>query len=144
MATRHLSRIIVMQTLYEWQFNNYPKEKSFEIFERNLSEFGQDIDEPEFGRELLRGVMEKIEEIDQILCNSIKSLPYENVPLLEKSILRLATYELLKNDSSVPSRVVINEAIELSKNFGTKATAKFINGVLATVYENIFSKNKSK
>lgn len=140
MTTRHLSRIIIMQSIYEWQFHNYPKDKALEIFERNLKEFGQDIDEPEFGRELIEGIMNNLEEIDNILEKSIKSLPYDQVPLLEKGILRLATYEFLRKDVSVPQKVVINEAVELAKNFGTKATAKFVNGVLATVYENIFIK----
>lgn len=142
MATRHLSRIIVMQSLYEWEFHHYPKDKALEIFNRNLEEFGQDIDEPDFGRELIKGVMDNLEKIDNILEQSIKSLPYNQVPLLEKNILRLATYEFLRNDPPVPHKVVINEAVELAKNFGTKATAKFINGVLATVYENILSKTK--
>lgn len=142
MATRHLSRIIVMQSLFEWQFHNYPKEKILEIFERNLEEFGQDIDEPEFGRELVKGIIDNLEKIDDILRNSVKSLPYDQVPLLEKSILRLATYEFLKSDPAVPHKVVINEAVELAKNFGTKATSKFINGVLATVYENMLAKTQ--
>jgi N utilization substance protein B len=137
MATRHLSRIIVVQSLYEWAFHGYEKEKCLEIFERNLQEFGQDIDEPEFGRNLVRGIMENLETIDKILKESIKSLPYEQVPLLEKSILRLAVYELLNESEATPYKVAINEAIEIAKNFGTTATAKFINGVLGTVYDNI-------
>jgi len=137
MATRHLSRIIVVQSLYEWSFHGYEKEKCQEIFERNLQEFGQDIDEPEFGRNLIKGIMENLETIDKILKESIRSLPYEQVPLLEKSILRLAVYELLNESEATPHKVAINEAIEIAKNFGTTATAKFINGVLGTVYENI-------
>jgi transcription antitermination protein NusB len=137
MATRHLSRIIVMQSLYEWAFNKYPPEKAQEIFERNLSDFGKDIDEPNFGRNIFLGVVSNISKIDEILSKSVKSLPFSQIPLLEKSILRLATYELIENKKETPPKVVINEAIELAKNFGTKATAKFINGVLATVLENI-------
>jgi N utilization substance protein B len=137
MATRHLSRIIVMQSLYEWAFNNYPPEKAQEIFERNLSDFGKDIDEPNFGRNIFLGVISNLSKIDEILSKSVKSLPFSQIPLLEKSILRLATYELIENKKETPPKVVINEAIELAKNFGTKATAKFINGVLATVLENI-------
>lgn len=143
MATRHLSRIIVMQSLYEWAFNNYELDKWSEIFERNLNEFGQDIDEPEFGRDLIRGIIENLQTIDDIIKNSVRAIPFEQMPLLEKSILRLATYELLNESEAVPSKVVINEAIELAKNFGTMATAKFINGVLGTIYENI-SKLKTK
>lgn len=137
MATRHLSRIIVMQSLYEWAFNDYEENKWQEIFERNLKEFGQDIDEPEFGRNLMKGVVENLNIIDEIIKNSVRSIPFEQMPLLEKSILRLATYELLNESEAVPSKVAINEAIELAKNFGTNATAKFINGVLSTIYENV-------
>jgi len=137
MATRHLSRIIVMQSLYEWAFNDYDPKKWEEIFERNMKEFGQDIDEPQFGRELMAGVVKNLNLIDDIIKKSVKSLPFEQIPLLEKSILRLTTYELLNESEATPHKVAINEAVELAKNFGTPATAKFINGVLATVYENI-------
>jgi len=136
MATRHLCRIIAMQSLYEWAFHDY-KNNWQEIMERNLQEFGQDIDEPEFLRRLVRGVVENLDTIDNILKESVKSLPFEQIPLLEKSILRLATYELLKGGEETPYKVAINEAIELAKNFGTQATSKFINGVLGTVYSKI-------
>jgi N utilization substance protein B len=136
MATRHLCRIIAMQSLYEWAFHDY-KNNWQEIMERNLQEFGQDIDEPEFLRKLVRGVVENLDTIDNILKESVKSLPFEQIPLLEKSILRLATYELLKGGEETPYKVAINEAIELAKNFGTQATSKFINGVLGTVYSKI-------
>ncbi len=140
MATRHLSRIIVMQSLYEWSFNGYQKDKWNEIFERNLQEFGQDIDEPEFARNLMKGIVENLETLDEVLKKSVKSLPFDQIPLLEKNILRLATYEMMFQSESVPYKVAINEAIELAKNFGTEATSKFINGVLGTVYENIVKK----
>lgn len=126
-----------MQSLYEWAFNAYQPNKWKEIFERNLQEFGQDIDEPEFGRNLIKGIVENLETIDNIIKSSVKSIPFEQMPLLEKSILRLTTYELLNESEAVPSKVAINEAVELAKNFGTNATAKFINGVLGTIYENI-------
>ncbi len=137
MATRHLSRIIVMQSLYEWAFNDYQSDKWKEIFERNLQEFGKDIDEPDFARNLMEGIVKNLDLIDSIIKNSVRSLPFEQIPLLEKSILRLSTYELINESDAIPHKVAINEAIELAKNFGTKATAKFINGVLGTVYENI-------
>jgi N utilization substance protein B len=136
MATRHLCRIIAMQSLYEWAFHGY-KNNWQEIMERNLKEFGQDIDEPEFLRKLMKGVVENLDTVDNILKESVQSLPFEQIPLLEKSILRLATYELLKGNNETPYKVAINEAIELAKNFGTQATSKFINGVLGTVYSKI-------
>lgn len=137
MATRHLSRIIVLQSLYEWAFNDYQPDKWNEIFTRNLQEFGRDIDEPEFAKNLMEGVVKNLNLIDDIIKKSVKSIPFEQIPFLEKSILRLSAYELLNESESTPHKVIINEAIELAKNFGTKATAKFINGVLGTIYENI-------
>ncbi len=133
-----------MQSLYEWAFNDYQPDKWQEIFERNLKEFGQDIDEPEFGRNLMKGIIENLSTIDDIIKNSVRSIPFEQMPLLEKSILRLTTYELLNESEAVPAKVAINEAIELAKNFGTNATAKFINGVLGTIYENITKLKSSK
>lgn len=134
MATRHLCRIIVMQTLYEWAFYNYQKDWQA-ILERNMADFGQDIDEPQFAYELAKGVINNLETIDKILQESTRALPYQQVPLLEKSILRLATYELLRKKVGVPPKVAINEAVELAKNFGNQSTARFINGVLGTIYE---------
>lgn len=136
MATRHLCRIIVMQTIYEWSFYNYKNDWE-RILERNLNEFGKDVDEPDFAKNLMRGVVENLSKIDQILKESVRSLPFEQIPLLEKSILRLATFELMRKSSETPQKVAINEAVELAKNFGTEATAKFINGVLGTIYEKL-------
>ena len=94
MATRHLCRIIVLQSLYEWSFWGYTKEEADKIFERNFEEFGQDIDEPDFAKILLHGVVENIEFIDEKIKAHAKSLPFENIPLIEKNILRLAIFEM--------------------------------------------------
>lgn len=137
MATRHLGRIIALQTLYEWSFWNYPENKWKEILERNLEEFGQDIKYENFTRELVEGVVKNLEFIDNVIKQSSKNWPFEHIPLMEKNILRIAIYEIyFKDKNEVPLKVAINEAIELAKNFITEASAKFINGVLGTVYEN--------
>lgn len=138
MATRYLCRIIVLQTLYEWAFWNYEPGKWEEILERNLQEFGQDIDEPEFARRIVKGIVDNLEFIDQKIIDSTKSISFENMSILEKNILRLAVYELYFQDpKEVPYKVAINEAIELTKNFSTEGAAKFINGVLGSIYESL-------
>lgn len=143
MATRHLSRIIVLQSLYEWSFWSYPPNKWQEFFEENLEEFGGDIDELEFARDLMRGIVENLEFIDSIIKKCSKNWPFEHIPLLEKNILRIAIYEIFfKDKKEVPIKVSINEAIILAKNFITPASAKFINGVLGTVYEEYQKKEK--
>jgi len=145
MATRHLSRIIVLQTLYEWSFWKYEKDKWREIFERNLKEFGQDIDEPDFSRKLIEGIVNNLDFIDEVIKKSSKNWPFEHIPLMEKNILRIAIYEIyFKDKNEVPIKVAINEAIELAKNFITEASAKFINGVLGTVYKNYLAEQNAK
>ncbi len=136
MSTRHLCRIIVLQSLYEWSFWGYPEGKWKIFFEENLKEFGSDIDEPEFARKIIEGVVNNLEFIDEIIRRNTKHWPYEQIPLLERNILRIAVYEIyFQNHNEVPLKVSINEAVVLAKSFLNEAAAKFINGVLGSVYE---------
>ncbi|GBD34431.1 N utilization substance protein B [bacterium HR35] len=145
MATRHLSRIIVLQTLYEWSFWGYPENKWQQIFERNLKEFGADIEEKDFPKKLIEGIIQNLNFIDEVIKKSSKNWPFEHIPLMEKNILRIAVYEIYFQDKNeVPLKVAINEAIELAKNFITEPSAKFINGVLGTVYENYLAEQNAK
>ncbi len=137
MATRYLCRIIVLQSLYEWSFWNNDQSKWEEILDRNLSEFGQDIDEPEFAQKIMAGVIKNLEFIDDKIRTHTKSISFENMSLLEKNILRIATYELyFQNPSEVPYKVSINEAIELTKEFGSQDGHKFVNGVLNAIVKS--------
>lgn len=137
MATRHLARTIVIQSLYEWDF--YKKEADLtKIVERNLSQLGVGIDEPEFVWRLVKGVIEHLPEIDKILEKAAPEWPLEQVALIDRNILRLGLYELLFSDKTeVPPKVAINEAIELAKNYGGNNSSKFVNGVLGTVFREI-------
>ncbi len=145
MSTRHLCRIIVLQSLYQWSFWGYPKDKWREFFEQNMKEFGIDIDEPEFALKIMQGVVENLEFIDEVIRRNTKNWPYEQISLLEKNILRIAVYEIFfQNHDEVPLKVAINEAVVLAKNFTTEAAAKFINGVLGSVYEEYVSQIASR
>lgn len=77
-------------------------------------------------------IVEKIPEIDKILDQKLEGWTVNRLPMVELSILRLGTYEILYDDS-VPTGVAINEAVELGKKFGDDASGAFINGVLAGV-----------
>ncbi len=145
MSTRHLCRIIVLQTLYQWSFLGYPEGKWKKFFEENLEEFGPDIDESDFARKIIEGVVENLEFIDEIIKRNTKHWPYEQIPLVERNILRIAVYEIyFQNHEEVPLKVIINEAIILAKNFVNESAAKFINGVLGSVYEEYTSQLTSK
>lgn len=141
MATRHLARSIALQSLYEWDFYN-KKSDLTEIVERNINEFGAGIDEPEFIWRIVKGVIENIDSLDKIISQAAPQWPISQISIVDRNVLRIGLYELLHADKDeVPEKVAINEAIELSKNFGGANSGKFINGVLGTVYKEMENKN---
>jgi len=137
MATRQLCRSIVLQSLYEWDFDKQ-KTNLTSILERNLQEFGPGIDEPEFAWKILKGIIDHRKEIDVIIEKAAPEWPIDQIAIIDRNALRLGLYELLFADrSEVPPKVAINEAIEIAKNYGGPNSGKFINGVLGTVYREI-------
>ncbi len=145
MANRHLSRSIAMQTLYEWDFNNRDDKKIEEILERNIKEFAPGIEDDDFARNLIKGVLENKEKIDAIIVKTAPEWPLEQINLVDRNVLRLGIYELLFGKrEEVPPKVAINEAIELAKSFGGETSGKFVNGVLGTIYRAIGEPGKEE
>lgn len=137
MATRHLARSIILQSLYEWDFSNR-KEDLVKIVERNMEEFGPGINEPDFVWKMVQGVIEHINQIDEVISTSATQWPFEQIALIDRNVLRLGVYELLYADKDeVPFKVAINEAVELAKNYGGANSGRFVNGVLGTVYQQL-------
>ncbi len=140
MATRHLARTIVLQSLYEWDFYNHESDLPA-IIERNIKEYGPGIDEPDFVWRIAKGVIEHLQEIDTIIRRVAPEWPLEQVAIIDRNVLRIGLSELLYADrNEVPPKVAINEAIEIAKNYGGQNSPKFINGVLGTVYREIEAK----
>ena len=134
MATRHLIRTIILQSLYEWDFYNQKPDLN-KIIERNLEEFGPGIDEPEFAWKIIKGIVEHWDEINKLIEKNAPEWPLAQTPPLDRNILRIGLYELLyASKEEVPSKVAINEAIEMAKNFGGENSSRFVNGVLGTIY----------
>jgi len=137
MATRHLVRSVVLQSLYEWDFFD-KKEDFIKILERNLEEFAPGIDEPEFAWQIAKGLIEHLPKINKIIEKAAPQWPLNQIPIIDRNILRIGLYELLfANKEEVPPKVAINEAIELAKSYGGENSSKFINGVLGTVYKQL-------
>ena len=137
MATRQLGRSIVLQSLYEWDFNDKKPDLS-KIVERNMTEFAPGFDEPEFVWRLLTGIVEHITEIDEIIVKAAPEWPIAQIAITDRNALRIGLWELLYADKAeVPPKVAINEAIEISKNYGGPNSGKFINGVLGTIYKEL-------
>jgi len=138
MSARHLSRSIAMQSLYEWDFYDQKNRSIEEVVEKNILEFGAGLGEDQFARNLVKGVMENKESLDQIIVKTAPEWPLEQINILDRNILRLGLFELIYgNKEEVPPKVAINESIELAKNFGGESSRKFINGVLGTVYKEM-------
>lgn len=139
MASRHLARSIVMQSLFEWDFHGKNSKELKEIVERNKKEFGPGVEE-EYGfiDRLIGGTVENLGKIDKIIEKAAPEWPIEQITSVDRAVLRLGLYELLfGNREEVPPKVAINESIELAKSFGGESSGKFVNGVLGTVYREI-------
>lgn len=130
---RHLSRIIVMQTLFEMNFREDASVD--EILKRNLEEYQNKADE-EFVTKTVRGIVSETEDLDNKIKLSAPEWPLDQIACVDKCTLELAIYEL-NNYKDIPHKVVINEAVELAKQFGGESSSKFVNGVLGTIYQEL-------
>jgi len=161
MANRHLSRSIVLQTLFEWDFltaqeslpsqsqekgeGGISSDKLKQILDRNLKEFAPGLEDDTFVFSLLEEVLKKRRIIDEIIEASAPDWPINKISIVDRNILRIGLYELLFGDrSEVPPKVAINEAIELAKTFGGENSGKFVNGVLGAVYKEIGEPGKEQ
>lgn len=141
MASRHLSRSIAMQSLYEWDFYGKKPDALKNIVEKNIEEFGPGLEEKGFVWQLINGVVSNIKDIDKIIEKAAPEWPIDQITIIDRNVLRIGLYELLYGDKEeVPPKVAINESIELAKTFGGESSGKFINGVLGTVFKEIGEK----
>ncbi|KAA0966018.1 transcription antitermination factor NusB [Sporosarcina sp. ANT_H38] len=112
------------------------------LFQLDNSELSVDeainyiIEEPvnRFYEQLVRGTVQNKEAIDEVLKGKLEHWSLDRLPKIERTVLRIAVYELLFNEE-VPHRVVLNEAIELCKVFGDEKSGRFVNGVLSKFEE---------
>jgi N utilization substance protein B len=145
MANRHLSRSIVLQSLFEWDLNEIDKKEVIDVLDRNIEEFAPNKTDRPFMEKLLSGVLSKQTELDLVISKAAPEWPIERISPVDRNILRLGLYELLFSErSEVPAKVAINEAIELSKQFGGDNSSRFVNGVLGAVYKEMGEPGKEE
>ena len=145
MANRHLSRSIVLQTLFEWDFAANTSDTPEEMLERNIEEFGPGLDDSLFMGDLFSSIIKKKAIIDEIIEKAAPDWPISKISIVDRNILRIGLYELLFGDrTQVPPKVAINESIELAKSFGGENSSKFVNGVLGGVYKEIGEPGKDE
>jgi N utilization substance protein B len=139
MANRHLSRTLAMQTLFAWDFNGQSTDNVDELIENNFQQFAPSFNDHGFVRDLVKGVINNIDEIDKFIIKYATEWPLDQITTVDRNVLRLGVYEL-SFDKNIPAKVAINEAIEIAKAFGGESSGKFVNGVLGAIYKEIPAK----
>ena len=134
-SNRHLGRIVVLQTLYEYDFRTEAKDERFnldEVLKRNIDRYAETVDDTDFIVRLVKGIVVDAASLDQELQPVAPEWPIDQIARMDRIVLRMGLYEL-KNEPDVPPKVVINEAVELAKAFGGENSSRFVNGVLGTL-----------
>ncbi len=128
-GARRKARALALQALYEVDSVGHETEAAVT---RLLANEGLSEENEAFTRELVSGVIHNKEKIDHNIQSFAPAWPIEQIPVVDRNILRLAIFEILFDDKA-PVKVAINEAVELAKRFGTGNSPKFVNGVLGSV-----------
>ncbi|HAN94377.1 MAG: transcription antitermination factor NusB [Limnochordia bacterium] len=127
--SRRLARQVAFQTLFQIDLANSDVETALE---QRLDDAALDVDNQEYVKEVVRGVMQKLPALDAQISAVSKGWQVHRLGFVDRNILRLAIYEIVFMDE-IPVRVAVNEAVELAKEFGDEESPKFINGLLGTV-----------
>jgi N utilization substance protein B len=137
-SNRHLGRIVALQSLYEYEFREKSGDATVDIDDivaKNIVPYAKALGDTEFVKDLTRGVFGQIKGLDEELQPIAPEWPINTIAAVDRNILRIGLYEL--KQAVVPPKVVINEAVELAKAFGSDNSSKFINGVLGTAFRNV-------
>lgn len=130
MKLRRKARIAVLQALYEADIARHP---AGEALERRLQERHLPPQPEAFARKLLAGVMAHRRQLNQLIAQFAPEWPLDQMAVIDRNVLRIALYELGEPDRDTPEKVVINEAVEMAKLFGSDSSPRFVNGVLGAV-----------
>jgi N utilization substance protein B len=143
-ASRRKGRIIAFQALYSWEATKTPLAQllSFDWLD---AEKQAALDEPiaAFARLLVSGTIERLEDIDGLIKRHLKNWDFSRLNRVDLAILRMSVFSLLNQDD-VPPSIVIDEAIDISKEFGTDDSYRFVNGVLDGIRKTIINEGASR
>jgi transcription antitermination protein NusB len=128
MGDRRLSRELALQALFSFDVNKADPAAGLDQFCAQRADELTDMVKP-FFLDIVEGVLADIDDIDGLLNQYSKNWKLSRMPVVDRNIMRIATFELLKR-KDIPPSVTINEAVEIGKKFGTRDSGAFINGVL--------------
>ncbi len=144
---RHLARIAVMQTIFEYEFlQNLEEKKELDVksmLAYNIRQLSGKIQDKSFSNETLDGVIKNLKKIHKIITENAPEWPVDKIAPVDRAILEIGVYEVVFS-KEVPPVVAINEAIEIAKVYGDTNSPKFINGVLSAVMTKHNKKNNGK
>ena len=126
-SQRRQNRATAFRFIFQWEMN--PPEDVNVEFSELLGRLGQDEEYFSFAIELVDGVIEKIEVIDSIIRELVTNWEFSRIAKADLALLRVALYEI-KYRLDVPPIVIIDETLEISKEFSSENSRKFLNGVL--------------
>jgi N utilization substance protein B len=138
-GARHKAREVALQVLYEVDSVRHSK---VDAMKNILSRIEVSEEIAAFARELIEGTIQDMALLDQNIKDFAPAWPLDQISIVDRNILRLAIYEIL-HDNKIPVKVVINEAVELAKTFGSNNSSRFINGVLGSVSNLVANRKKS-
>lgn len=129
MRVRHRARALALQALFEIDCTGHQPTLVLEtrLEENPLPDPGEG-----FTRGLVQGVQACREELDRLIHVYAPEWPVDQIAIVDRNILRIAIYEILFGDDT-PTKVAINEAVELAKEFGSDSSGRFVNGVLGSL-----------
>ena len=133
MGSRRKSRELALQILFELDTNQSDVQKAIDQFWKNF-DYPEDL--REFSERLVEGVAEHLEEIDRLIKKHAKNWSLSRIDRVDRNIMRAAIFELA-HCPDIPPKVAINEAIELSKKFGSEKSPSFVNGILDKIAQEI-------
>lgn len=143
MSNRHLARTMAMQVLYEWDFRGKEAVRLPEVVALVREEFAPKFDDGGYVEQQVGEIISHLPAIDAMINTFMPNWTVDSITIIDRNILRLGVYEL-RFDQSIPSKVAINEAIELGKKFGGEASGKFVNGVLGAILKDMAAKGEKK
>ena len=139
-SNRHLGRVIVLQSLYEYELRTLAHDPEVDldtIVAKNIEPYEKTLGDTEFVYNLAHKVSENFETLDTALQPMAPEWPIESIAAIDRNVLRMGLYELSECGDTIPPKVAINEAVELAKSFGSENSSKFVNGVLGTAYKQL-------
>ncbi|MBN1897979.1 MAG: transcription antitermination factor NusB [Spirochaetes bacterium] len=140
MVGRRFGRVIALAGLYQIEMARLPLENvlKFDWVDDEIND-----ETKEFATDLIKGSVDHIDQIDKLINKYSKNWSFDRISTIDKSILRFSIYSLLYR-TDIPHKVVIDEAIEISKKYSTEKAYQFINGVLDGIKNNEIEKKPKK